>query len=121
VEGFKFQPHITLLKFKQGKGSFKQIKQVKAALKAAIPQLHAEFSSLSLGEQIFESVDLLSMQEKDNEGYYKCCGRLYFKHFTSTNNNNNNNNNNNSQQQTNNVESSSNSNKMISRFNIPVL
>ena len=39
VEKFKFTPHITLLKFRQGKGGYKQIKQIQAKLKGVMKEV----------------------------------------------------------------------------------
>lgn len=71
----RFEPHITLLKFKEYS---KTVRQIQQQLSVVLNEFTAEFATMSFGETIFESVELLSMEEKDKDGYYKCLGRLYF-------------------------------------------
>jgi len=74
---FKFTPHITLLKFRH---NHHHVRQIQKRLKEVFQEVQSEFSVLPIGEQIFECVDLLSMKQKDADGYYKCSAKLYFKH-----------------------------------------
>eukprot|EP01118_Nematostelium_gracile_P016955 TRINITY_DN711_c0_g1_i11.p1 TRINITY_DN711_c0_g1~~TRINITY_DN711_c0_g1_i11.p1 ORF type:complete len:151 (-),score=41.11 TRINITY_DN711_c0_g1_i11:115-567(-) len=61
VEERDFNPHITLFKLRNG-GSFNKLSK--------------EVEDVEFGVHTVQTIELLSMQEKDDDGYYKCYARL---------------------------------------------
>jgi len=71
LERKDFTPHVTLLKLRGQDQDHPKLK----------PETYSPFIMEDFGNQILTPIELVAMHEHDEEGYYKCYGRLHMSGF----------------------------------------